>query len=97
MYATDFVFDDRKLSSYGLMIGKIGSNSGHSLISPAEDAMLRRWLIRKDGYHWIHFLQRDFEDIFYKVTIHLNPFYVSGRLIGYEATVTSNCEYGFSQ
>lgn len=59
--------------------------------------MLRRWLIRKDGYHWIHFLQRDFEDIFYKVTIHLNPFYVSGRLIGYEATVTSNCEYGFSQ
>lgn len=143
MYATDFVFDDRQLSSYGLMIGKIGGDSisaatgglsvktirvpqkdafeiygciyegsivwnfdifkndrgdpKQNFISPAEDARIRRWLIRKDGYHWIHFLQRDFEDIFYKVSINLNPVYVSGMLAGYETTVTSSCEYGFSQ
>lgn len=143
MYAADFVFDGRKLSNYGLMIGEIGGSSmstttggmtvksisvpgkdafeiyasaydgsvvwefdivkydcsdlNNPYISQTEDAAIRRWLIRKDGYHWIHFEQDEFEDIFYKVYINLSPLYINGRLAGYHATVTSNCEYGFSK
>ena len=144
MYATDFTFDGRKLSNYGLMIGEISGSSSSTTttggvtvknvsvpgkdsfeiyastydgsivweiglikydcsdinnhyISQTEDAVIRRWLIRKDGYHWIHFDQDEFEDIFYKVYINLSPIYINGRLVGYHATITSNCEYGFSK
>lgn len=143
MYATDFVFNGRRLSNYGLLVCEIGGNSSSTTtggitvknisvpgkdsfeiyattydgsivwefdmikydcnsfdtpyISPNEDAAIRRWLIRKDGYHWIHFDQDEFEDIFYKVYINLSPVYHKGSLIGYHAVVTSNCEYGFSR
>lgn len=144
MYATDFTFDNEKLSDYGLMICTF---DGDSVVSggeiepvvhktPAtdeytyyaseinnvltwtfsicktgcdaesyddyffdqyEESEIAQWLLKTDGYRWLHFDQDDkYPDVYYKVYINMTPHQVGGMTVGFDLTITSNCGYGFS-
>jgi hypothetical protein len=144
MFATDFIFDENRLSDFDCIIGSFnGSDSTatggeieftvvkapsndkfdfygsqfntvleweFSIIknpcrnsheemyfNQYEESELSRWLLRQDGYKYIHFIQDGFEDVYYKVQINMTPHQISGHTIGYDLTVTSDCGYGYSE
>lgn len=61
-----------------------------------EESMVCKWLLRTDGYKLFQFDQPGYEDIFYNVYINLIPHQESGRTVGFDLTVTSDCAYGFT-
>lgn len=61
-----------------------------------EESQVAKWLLKTDGYHWFQFDQDGYEDIFYRVYINMVPHQISGRTVGFDLTVTSDCAYGFT-
>lgn len=61
-----------------------------------EESMIMKWLVRTDGYKFLQFEQKGYEDIFYRVYINAMPHYDSGKVVGFDLTVTSDCAYGFT-
>lgn len=61
-----------------------------------EESMVAKWLIKTDGYKLFQFDQEGYEDIFYNVCINLSPHQSSGKTVGFDLEVTSDCAYGFS-
>ena len=76
---------------------KICDDNQNDYFDQYEESMLAKWLLKLDGYRYLQFDQDGYEDIFYKVQINnMIPHQISGRTIGYDLTVISNCGYGFS-
>lgn len=61
-----------------------------------EESEIAQWLLKTDGYRWLHFDEDDYPDVYYKVYVNMTPYQIDGKTIGYDLTITSNCGYGFS-
>lgn len=66
-------------------------------ITQKECSELYRWLQRTDGYHWLQFIQEDFEDIYYNSMINLEPYFINDRMCGFKLTVTTDSPYGYGK
>jgi len=72
-------------------------NQEDMYITQEEYSELYRWLQRTDGYHWLQFVQEDFEDIYYNSMINLEPYFISGKTCGFTITITTDSPYGYSK
>lgn len=61
-----------------------------------EESEIARWLLKKDGYHWMRFEQNGYKDIWYNVMFDMTPHQINGKTIGFNLVVKSDCGYGFS-
>ena len=144
MYASNFIFDGKMASDFGLVIcsfddnmepvtgGEIelivkqpvgvntfssfgyqiptalqwnfsiiknpcGLDEEDKYFAAYEESEIAKWLLNVKGYRWIQFLSDDeYDTIYYKAYINMSPVQPSGRTIGYNISVISNCGYGFS-
>lgn len=58
---------------------------------------LMRWLVRKDGYHWMQFDVPEFEDVYFNAYFNLKPYVVGGVTVGFDVTMTTDSPYGYSK
>lgn len=143
MRCIDFIFDEKQLSDFGMMIcsfdnsessptdanleyitntppdsdvlnfygskyeGQLSWNIGicknpccnpePGYITSDEERMLKKWLVRKDGYKWLHFIDdEDYYDINYNVKINASSNQIGGRTIGLLLTITADSSYGYT-
>lgn len=61
-----------------------------------EESMIAKWLLKTDGYRTFQFNQEGYEDIFYNVAVNMSPHQITGKTVGFDLEVTSDCAYGFS-
>lgn len=66
-------------------------------IDAFEDASIRKWLCREDGFHPFFFYQDGFEGIYYNAQISIVPKFIAGKLRGYRLSVTTDNAYGYSE
>lgn len=64
--------------------------------SQDEISDIMQLLQRTDGYHWLAFYQDGWEDIWFNSQINLQPYYICGRIVGYDVTVNTDSPYGYS-
>jgi hypothetical protein len=62
-----------------------------------EQSFIYRWLVRRDGYHWLGFDEEGFEDVWFNSQINLQEIFVAGQVAGYDVTVTTDSPYAYSQ
>lgn len=62
-----------------------------------EESMIKKWLVKTDGYRMMQFDQRGYEDIYYNVYFNISPHQYLGKTIGFDLTAISNCPYGFTE
>lgn len=72
-------------------------NGDEYYFSQYEESQIAKWLLKQDGYKWFQFDQEGYEDVYYQVQINMLPHQVSGKTVGFDLTVTSNCGYGYSE
>ncbi len=77
-------------------IGKNPCNTKNMEISREEAAFIKTWLERKDGYKFLRFFQKGYEDTYFYCQIHTEWIRVSGKIVGVECSVTCNAPYGYS-
>lgn len=77
-------------------IGKDPAVASDMEFSRAELAFLKSWLERRDGYHFLRFFQKDYEDTYFYCQIHVEWIRVTGRIVGAELSATCNAPYGYS-
>jgi len=65
-------------------------------IDQFEDSFIRRWLVREDGYKDLVFEQEDFDGIHFSAYINIVPHMIAGKIRGYDLTVTTDNQYGYS-
>lgn len=61
-----------------------------------EESMIKKWLVKTDGYKMMQFDQDGYEDIYYNVCFNAVPHQHLGKTIGFDLTATSDCAYGFT-
>lgn len=75
---------------------QIGKSVGNGL-SREECAFLMRWLVRSDGYHYLRFLQDEYENTYFHCQITLQWIrHAGGQIVGAELAVTCDAPYGYS-
>lgn len=62
-----------------------------------ELAFIKNWLERKDGYHFLRFFQKGYEDTYFYCKIHTEWIRILGKIVGVECSVTCNAPYGYSK
>lgn len=77
-------------------IGKDPAVASDMEFSRAELAFLKSWLERRDGYHFLRFFQKDYEDTYFYCQIHVEWIRITGRIVGAELSATCNAPYGYS-
>ncbi|MDE6851171.1 MAG: hypothetical protein K2J67_01605 [Lachnospiraceae bacterium] len=77
-------------------IGKDPATAIDMEFSREELAFLKAWLERRDGYHFLRFFQKGYEDTYFYCQIHVEWVRVTGRIVGAELSVTCNAPYGYS-
>lgn len=71
--------------------------SNDPYFSTFEERQIFKWLGKRDGYHYLRFLQDDVEeDIYYNVKISVSPHQIYGKTVGYDLVVTSDSTFGYS-
>lgn len=78
-------------------IGKNDCETDDYYFSQDEQSAIYRWLVRKDGFHWLAFDQEGFEDVWFNAQINLQEVFSSGRVVGYDVTVSTDSPNAFSQ
>lgn len=68
-----------------------------AVITREEYSALSRWLKRNDGYHLLQFDRDGYEDIYFYAKIDMQPYYISGCVVGFNLTVTTDSPYGYSK
>lgn len=59
-------------------------------------AFLLRWLERTDGYKFLRFFQKDYENTFFNAKIHIEWIRYGGIIVGADLTVSCDAPYGYS-
>ena len=77
-------------------IGKNPCESKDMEFSREEFAFLKSWLERKDGYKFLRFFQKGYEDTYFYCQNHIEPIRIMGKIVGAEVSVTCNAPYGYS-
>lgn len=77
-------------------IGKDPAVASDMEFSRAELAFLKSWLERRDGYHFLRFFQKGYEDTYFYCQIHVEWIRVMGKIVGAELSATCNAPYGYS-
>ncbi len=65
-------------------------------ILPAEQAFLKRWLEKKDGYHYLHFPEKGYDDIYYYCTINVKWYKIGSEIYGATLYVTCDSANAYS-
>lgn len=77
-------------------IGKDPAVAEDMEFSRTELAFLKSWLERRDGYHFLRFFQKGYEDTYFYCQIHVEWIRVMGKIVGAELSATCNAPYGYS-
>lgn len=77
-------------------IGKNPCNTDNMAFSREELAFIKAWLERKDGYKFLRFFQKGYEDTYFYCQIHTEWIRILGKIVGVECSVTCNAPYGYS-
>lgn len=77
-------------------IGKNPCNTDTIELSREELAFIKSWLERKDGYRFLRFFQKGYEDTYFYCQIHTEWIRIVGKIVGIELSVTCNAPYGYS-
>lgn len=77
-------------------IGKDPATATDMEFSREELAFLKAWLERQDGYHFLRFFQKGYEDTYFYCQIHVEWIRVTGKIVGAELSATCNAPYGYS-
>lgn len=62
--------------------------------SIAEQRLINRWLNRRDGFHDFRIIKEGYENIYFEAQANVNKIELSGKVIGFEVTITTNRPYG---
>lgn len=76
---------------------KFDCNTGSKPIHPRELARIMRWLVRKDGYHYLRFKSNEWDNIFYNVQLKLQKYEIAGQIYGFEIEATCDSPWGYSE
>lgn len=82
--------------SMTFQIGKNPDNAADLRFTREDAAFLKAWLERKDGYHFLRFFQKEYEDTYFYCQIHVEWIRVAGIIVGAELSVICNAPYGYS-
>lgn len=97
-YYYSYSHDNPLVCNLSICKNRCGSdNIEDYVVTQEEHSNIMRWLHRTDGYHWLQFIQEDYEDVYYKCYINVVPHYDSGYKIGFDLTITTDGCYGYSQ
>lgn len=77
-------------------IGKDSTSATDMEFTRSELAFLKAWLERRDGYHFLRFFQKGYEDTYFYCQIHIEWIRVNSMIVGAELSVTCNAPYGYS-
>ena len=77
-------------------IGKINCSNESFGFTREEYAFLQNWLERKDGYHYLRFLQDGYEHTYFKCQLTLDYIFIGSQLVGAEVNMTCDAPYGYS-
>lgn len=66
-------------------------------ITQEDYSEIYRWLQRTDGYHWLQFIQEDFDDIYYNSMINPEPYFINGKTVGFYLNITTDSPYAYSK
>lgn len=89
-------FQREQTLSMTFQIGKNPDNTADLKFTREDAAFLKAWLERKDGYHFLRFFQKEFEDTYFYCQIHVEWIRVAGVIVGAELSVTCNAPFGYS-
>lgn len=78
-------------------IGKDPTSAIDLEFTRSELAFLKAWLERRDGYHFLRFFQKGYEDTYFYCQIHIEWIRVNSMVVGAELSVTCNAPYGYSR
>lgn len=65
-------------------------------ILPAEQAFLKRWLEKKDGYRYLRFPETEYDDIYYYCTINIKWYKIGSEIYGATLYVTCDSANAYS-
>ncbi len=82
--------------TWNFSICKNPCKKGNYYFDQYEESMIRKWLVKTDGYRMMQFDQDGYEDIFYNVYFNAMPHQHLGKTVGFDLTATSDCAYGFT-
>lgn len=82
--------------TWNFSICKNPCRKGNGCFDQYEESMIKKWLLKTDGYRMMQFDQGGYEDIFYNVYFNAAPHQILGKTVGFDLTATSDCAYGFT-
>lgn len=59
-----------------------------------EQRLINRWLNRRDGFHEFRIIKEGYENIYFEAQANVDKIEFSGKVVGFEITVTTNRPYG---
>lgn len=76
---------------------KYDCNIGSEPIEGRELSRIMRWLIRNDGYHYLRFMQNEWDNVFYNAQIKLQKHEIAGQIYGFDIEVICDAPWGYSE
>lgn len=95
----NFTYYGAKMESvlvWNISICKNPCKTETMFFTQTEERTIQKWFTKLDGYKLLQFLQDGYEDVYYRVLIDCIPHQISGRTIGFDLKITSDCAYGYS-
>lgn len=82
--------------TWNFSICKNPCRKGNGYFDQYEESMIKKWLLKTDGYRMMQFDQNGYEDIYYNVYFNIFPYQYLGKTVGFDLTAISDCPYGFT-
>lgn len=82
--------------TWSFSICKNPCRKGDGYFDQYEESMVKKWLVKTDGYRMMQFDQSGYEDICYNVYFNVEPRQILGKTVGFDLTATSDCAYGYT-
>ncbi len=83
--------------SFTFQVVKYDCNYGAEEITARELARIMRWLIRSDNYHYLRFMQDEWDNVFYNCSLKVQKYEVAGVIYGLEIEATCDAPWGYSE
>ncbi len=83
--------------SFTFQVMKYDDRHGAEEITARELARIMRWLIRSDNYHYLRFMQDEWDNIFYNCSLKVQKYEVAGTIYGLEIEATCDAPWGYSE
>ena len=91
-------FHTESTKKFDFEIGKINCSKNNKIeeIVPREQAFLKRWLERADGYKYFRFLDGENDDIYYYCTIQIKWYKIASTIYGAHLYITCDSTNAYS-